>query len=151
MGLPGPNWSSPILKFNFAEAAELNALRLELLPDTRFDDRRLGRIPDRKLKLFEVKTWIILADGKTRHLDWSNAEYIQDPDDAEVASLIDYATDTGWKVPDLAEGQAAHEFIFHLDEPVSLTAGDTLAVEIDSGGSEDLDTLARFRVSFPPP
>lgn len=151
MGLPGPNWSSPILKFNFAEAAELNALRLELLPDTRFDDRRLGRIPDRELKLFEVKPWIISVDGKTRQIDWSNAEYIQDPDDAEVAALIDYATDTGWKVPNLAEGQAAHELIFRLDEPLSLAAGDTLAVELDSGGSEQLDTLARFRISFPPP
>ncbi|MCA9206302.1 MAG: carboxypeptidase regulatory-like domain-containing protein, partial [Planctomycetales bacterium] len=36
MSLPSLNWSAPVVTFKFAEAHTLDALRLELLPDTRF-------------------------------------------------------------------------------------------------------------------
>ena len=82
-------------------------------------------------------------------LDWHQCIYLQNPDDTEVATLIDYATDTGWPVPPLAEEQAAHELVFRLKQPLVLKPGDVLYLEIDSGGSNELDTLARFRVAFP--
>lgn len=149
MSLPSPNWSAPVVKFPFAEAVSISSLCLELLPDSRFEDRRLGRIPGRELKLFEVKLRVVSADGKIRQFDWSKCSYLHDPDDAEAASLIDHATDTGWNVAPLAADQVAHELVFRLEQPLALQPGDSLHLEIDSGGSDELDTIARFRVLFP--
>ncbi len=149
LSLPSPNWSAPTMKTYFAEATTIGLLRLELLPDSRFKDRRLGRMPDRTLKLFEVKPSITSEDGTSRTFDWDTCSNLQTPEDDECSSLIDHATDTGWTVPPLAKDQAAHELIFQLKTPLKLEAGETLAVELDSGGSDELDTIARFRVSFP--
>lgn len=149
LSLPSPNWSAPTMKIYFAEATTIGLLRLELLPDSRFKDRRLGRMPDRTLKLFEVKPSITSEDGTSRTFDWDTCSNLQTPEDDECSSLIDHATDTGWTVPPLAKDQAAHELIFQLKTPLKLEAGDTLAIEVDSGGSNELDTIARFRVSLP--
>ena len=45
--------------------------------------------------------------------------------------------------------QAAHEFVFRLPQPLAVKPGDVLHIEIDSGGSSEFDTLARFRISLP--
>ncbi|MCA9140252.1 MAG: carboxypeptidase regulatory-like domain-containing protein, partial [Planctomycetales bacterium] len=148
MSLPSPSWSAPKLKFNITEATRLAELRLELLPDTRFADSPLGRISGRELKLFEVKPSIGDADGNARQFDWTNVTVSSKPDDDAAQSLIDYASDTGWTVPPLHDKEAAHELVFTLKDPMKLDAGAVLIIEIDSGGSHELDTLARFRVSF---
>ncbi len=149
MSLPSPNSSNPQLKLQFKDETSIDSVRLEVLPDLRFADRRLGRIAGRELMLFEFKPHVLSADGKLRSLEWKECRSLQDAEDDTVVHLIDYATDTGWKVPPLKAGQTAHELVFQMKEPLVLKPGDALLVDVDSGGSESLDTLARFRVSFP--
>ncbi|MCA9063086.1 MAG: M48 family metalloprotease [Planctomycetaceae bacterium] len=146
--LPSPNWSAPQLWFPFAAATKLNAVRLELLPDTRFSDKRLGRIPDRELQVFEVKATVVRTDGSEEVVEFASCNSTSAADPSELQNCIDFLSNTGWAVPALKTDEDRHRLIFTFREPVVLNADDHLRLEVDSGGSNTLDTLARIRFAF---
>ena len=146
MSLPSPGGSLPELTFKFARLTTVRKVRLELLPDTRFADRRLGRIPNKKTMLFEVEARRVVAEGKSQRLEWDSCTSTSLAD-GEGWHLCDAASDTGWEVPPLSAAATSHELTFAFREPIVLPADGQLIVVLDSGWG-DTGTLARFRFSF---
>ena len=141
-------WAEPALHFSFTELVKISRVRLEILPDTRFPDRRLGREADSVVTLFDLKPTLRREAGKAEAIDFDRCENPADLDDPYVGGLIDYASDTGWKVPSLNPGQNAIEVLFAFEEPLSVGPQDELTLHLDAGGSDTLDVPARVRLSF---
>ena len=72
LSLPSDLGSSASAYFRFDKPSKVHKVRVELLPDTRFKDRRLGRLPDRSTMLFEVELRTVDSDGKERRMEWDS-------------------------------------------------------------------------------
>ena len=142
------DWQEPQLHFRFEKGIRISRVRLEILSDTRFPDRRLGRDPDASVVLFDLKPTLVQSDGIAKAIDFDRVENPMDPDDPYVSGLIDYATDTGWEVPNLGPNQDAVEVLFAFDDPIALQSTESLILHLDAGGRNTLDVPARVRVSF---
>ena len=146
--LPTPTTSEPVLRFDFQKPATISRLRLELLPDLRFDDRRLGRQPTKSLLLFEVVPTLSHNEKTSQQFEWSYCWNPDDPRSEEPLNCIDSLSDTCYTIQPLAEMEVARTLILTLDRPVTIPASSSLNLRIESGGASTLDTLARIRASL---
>ncbi len=149
--LPGPNASEVVLLFRFASRTEIRRVRVELLPDTRFADGRLGRNPERKkLMLFDIEARIVGEDGELKRTEWQSCTVSKDnqePDNTDGGNLIDAASDTGWSIPKVANADDVPYAIMTFPSNIVIAANGCLLLSFDVGGHPDFDTPARYRVS----
>lgn len=152
MRLPAPRWSVTTLRFSFPKETRIRRVRVEILPDLRFADRRLGRNPERKeLLLFDVSADRDGPQGRKQPLEWATCKIsadAQDPSNTDGANLIDDQSDSGWAIPPLRPSQQSQDAVLAFREEQILSANGSLYLKFDVGGSPEYDTPARYRVAF---
>ncbi len=141
------NWQDATLQFAFDKPTNVQEIRLELLPIDSPTGPQFGR-GGSKLILFDVKPGIEDQSGKYTSLEFDSCKYLQNPNDDSTDDCIDYLSDSGWTVPQLANGAAVHELVLRFQEPISPQPNQRLMLTIDSGGSAELAVLNRIRFSF---
>ena len=150
--LPAPTASEVTLRFQCASTTKIRRIRVELLPDTRFPDGRLGRNPERKsLFLFDIEARIAGKDGDLRRTEWQSCTISKDssePDNTDGVNLIDAASDTGWSIPREANADDVPYAILTFPSIIVIPANGCFLLSFDVGGHQDFDTPARYRVSF---
>lgn len=143
----GESWRETTLYFQFKQATRVDKIQLELLPAKAAVDGRLGP-QAKRLMLFDVKPYLGNRKGGLKPTQFAECTHLENPRDESTANAIDFLTDTGWTVPPLADGAAAHHLILRFGQPLEITPRQSLALTIDSGGSPELDVVSRVRVSF---
>lgn len=150
--LPAPNASEVTLRFDCASTTKIRRIRVEILPDTRFPDGRLGRNPERKeLMLFDIEARIAGEDGNLKRTEWLSCTISKDsrePDNTDGGNLIDAASDTGWSIPKEANADDLPYAILTFPGIIVTPANGCFLLSFDVGGHPDFDTPARYRVSF---
>jgi hypothetical protein len=146
--LPSPANSEVTLRFAFEKPVTIKRIRLEILTDSRFDDRRIGRQPGKKSMLFDVIPQLYRLEREPTTLAWSKCWSENQTEENETMNCIDALSDTGYELRSLKKGEAAHEIVFEFAEPISISAAESLSFTIDSGGSLELDSIAQLRLSF---
>ncbi|WP_413431568.1 hypothetical protein [Crateriforma spongiae] len=136
------------LKFKFDKPATLRRMKLEILPNDRRDNRRLGTDPAKKLLLFELPAYFQSEVSGNRKLEWAHCWSPQDPKSELIGDCIDSLTDTGYEIPPLTNDQDSKELFFTFKEPIEVAGPSELIIVVDSGGSRELDVFNRLRVAF---
>lgn len=149
--LPAPRASEVTLHFQLDSATSFRRIRVELLPDSRYRDGRLGRNPERKkLMLFDIEARIAGNDGVFRRTEWQSCEVSVDANDSQNTNggnLIDNASDSGWSIPTRADARDRPCAVLVLRDALHLPADGRFSISFDVGGHPDFDTPARYRVS----
>ena len=137
-------WQEFTLSFSKSELpARVQTVRLELLSPLPSQSQS-----GKSVKLFDVKPHLQDKDGKITQLEFAECQVVGNPDDDSAVNCIDFLSDTGWKVPDFSGPDSAHQLVLKFAESIVLDDGNMFGVTIDAGGSPELGTLSRVRVSF---
>lgn len=136
------------LKFQFDKPTAISRLKLEVLPDLRQNDRRLGTDPKKRLLLFEVAASLHTENEDRRILRWAHCWSPQDPTSEFVEDCIDSLADSGYEIPPLTKNESRKELFLTLEKPIAVVGSAGLEVVIETGGSREFDVFNRLRVSF---
>jgi hypothetical protein len=149
--LDTPNASPVTLLFRFENPTSIRRIRVELLPDSRFKDGRIGRNPDgKRLMLFDIEARMPIKDDVLRRVEWESVEVSEDADDNENRNgthLIDAASDTGWSIPKHAKDNQPPYAILAFPDAIQFPKGGRFSLTFDVGG-HSFDAPARYRISF---
>ena len=124
---------------------EITGIRLELLPDDRLPSKGPGRHANGNPIISEFRlSSINKADGQQRDAAFRDPSADFNQKGYEVDKAVDGKPNTGWAIH--PQSGKAHAAVFVLREPLKLSDGGTLIVQIEQNyGSGAL--LGKFRLS----
>ena len=148
-------FSSSACTFVFQKPGQLSAVTFQILPNPVQSKLQLGRYGNKKLFLFDLKPSLI-HNRKAEAIEfysctWQKPRRLQQ-DQAIVdhlESTVDYLSDTGLEIPSITKKDQLVELKFTFRELLQFDSGDKLVLEIDAGGSPELDLFSRVRFLMP--
>ena len=127
------------------DGAEVNAVRLEALPDPSLGGKGPGRTPHGNFVLSEAALFASHTGTEPLRLLRPEADFAQDGFPASHAA--DGNPQTGWAIHGPGEWNVPRTITFHLERPVTVQPGGKWTVRLDQlHGSQH--TLGHFRLSL---
>jgi hypothetical protein len=146
---PLPGFEEYRMTFKFPAGEEIRGMRLEVIPDKKFDGRT-GRSPEGAFILTQVR---IESKSGDDDLSFSDAAADFSQPGRNIITVIKAKVDgkkngQGWAVKDPKDGyRLPHEAVFTLKEPIIGDSENEITVTMLFDGQWPRLTIGRFRIS----
>ncbi len=139
-------WQEFTLCFELQKLVQVEQIRIEFFPS--ISSSALNHsVQHKQPVLFDVKSRFENSAGQMEAIPFTSCVFLGNLDDESTSRCIDHLTDTGWTVPPFIRPDQSHSLVLRFADPVKLQGEHRMTLTLDAGGSTELDTLSRLRVS----
>ena len=142
---PSPSWSEGELIFRWNQPRRITHIRLELMPSLLDPKGSFGRRGG-ELLLFDVRFQLV-EKKKRQNVRAASVWNPADVMDETVFAAHDALSESGWSVTKAKNRDGIAVLCLQLERPIEVHDSNAFHITIDSGGSQNLDTIGRVRVS----